>query len=58
MLWNKNFDHENKKLNRNVHVFKRSLFWKTSLWVKTLEVKTQNPHFSKDMILKFFLINC
>ena len=58
MLWNKNFDRENKKLNRNVHVFKRSLFWKTSLWVKTLEVKTQNLHFSKDMILKFFLTNC
>ena len=58
MLRNENFDRENKKLSRNAHVFKRSLLWKTTLQIKTLQVKTQNLHFSIDMILKFFLMNC
>ena len=58
MLQNENFNRENKKLNRNAHVFKRRLLWKTSLWIKTLEVKIQNLHFSMDMILKVSLINC
>ena len=47
-----------KKLNRNAYVLKRSLLWRTSLWIKTLQFETQNLHISKDTILKFFVMNC
>ena len=46
-----------QEVNRNVCMFK-SLLWKTSSWTKTLQVKTPNLHFSMDMILKLFLMNC